>query len=140
MRFWPGTLLAFIGWLVAVPESAQAQCSSHYVPSISLSWGTGTALESIDRAADLSEADPSNVPRGPKSCSGEMCSSRPAMPVSPAPPRILRSGAWAILERTTAIASPDREGYRPVEGDVRPTHNPSSIFHPPRLSPTLLTS
>jgi hypothetical protein len=137
MRFWSVTLLAFVGWFVVVPESALAECSSHYVPSISLSWGLGTGLDSLDRAGDLAVADVTDTPRVPKPCTGEMCSSRPAMPVSPAPPEILRVGAWAILERATSIASPDRVDYRPDAGNVRPTHSPSSIFHPPRLSPSL---
>ena len=140
MRFWSGTLLAFVGWFFFVPESALAECSSHYLPSIPFSWGPGTGLESLDRAGDLAVADVTDIPRVPKPCTGEMCSSRPAMPVSPAPPQVLRVGAWAILELTTAIARPDRVDYRPLEGEIRPTHSPSSIFHPPRLSPSLLTS
>jgi hypothetical protein len=137
MRFWSGTLLAFVGWFVVVPESALAECSSHYVPSISLSWGLGTGLDTLNRAGDLAVADVTDTHRAPKPCTGEMCSSRPAMPVSPAPPEILRVGAWAILERTTVIASPDRSGFPHDAGSVRPTHSPSSIFHPPRLSPSL---
>jgi hypothetical protein len=137
MRLWSGTLLAFVGWFVVVPGSAMADCSSHYVPSISLSWGLGSGLDSIDRAGDLAVADLTDIPRVPKPCNGAMCSSRPAMPMSPAPPEILRVGAWAILERLTAIASPDRVGCLRASGSVRPTHSPSSIFHPPRLSPSL---
>jgi hypothetical protein len=140
MRFWSGTLLAFVGWFVVVPESALAECSSHALPSISLSWGLGTSLDTLDRAGDLAVADVADLPRLPKPCTGEMCSGRPEMPVSPAPPRIHQVGAWAILERATAIVVPDRARYYPEPGNVRPTHSPSSIFHPPRLSSSPLIS
>ena len=133
MRSWPGALLAFVAWLVVAPESALAGCSSHHVPTISYSTGSGIGLETLDRAGDLAVADVTEIPRRPKPCTGEMCSSRPAMPVSPAPPQVLRLGAWAILELTTTIASSERVDSRHDEGDIRPTHGLSSIFHPPRL-------
>jgi hypothetical protein len=140
MRFWPGTLLAFVAWLLVAPESALAGCPSHYVPTISFSTGSGIGFEALDHAGDLAVANVTDIPRGPKPCTGEMCSSRPAIPVSPAPPQVLRFGAWAILELTTTIVTPERMDSRHDEGDVRPTHGSSSIFHPPRLSPSLLTS
>jgi hypothetical protein len=137
MRFWFGTLLAFVGWFVVVPESVLAECSSHYVPSIPLEWGRGTGL---GLAGNRAVADGTVTPQAPKPCTGPMCSSRPAMPVSPAPNQILRVGAWAILELATVIASPDRSDFRLDEENVRPTHIPFSIFHPPRLTPPLLIS
>ena len=139
-RFWSGTLLAFLGWFVVVPESALADCSSHDVPSIPLAWEIGTGLASPDRAGELAADEVTDIPRVPKPCTGEMCSKRPAMPVSPAPPQILRVGSWAILEQSPAITSPDQVDNLLDERNVRPTHSPSLIFHPPRLSPSLLIS
>jgi hypothetical protein len=140
MRFWSVTLLAFVGWFVVVPESVIAECSSHYVPSIPLDWGRGTGLDTLDHAGDRAMAGGTEIPQVPKPCTGPMCSSRPAMPVSPAPHQILRVGAWAILKLATVITSPDRSDFRLDEENVRPTHTPFSIFHPPRLSPAPLIS
>ena len=45
MRFWSITLLALVGWFVVGPESALAECSSHYVPRhLIISGGSGPAL------------------------------------------------------------------------------------------------
>ena len=140
MKFWSGTLLASLGWFLVGSESALAQCSSHYVPAISLSTGSGFGLDTPARAGELAVADASDVPRGPRPCTGEMCSSRPAMPMSPAPPQVLRFGAWAILELATTIVSPGRSDSRHDARGVRPIHSPATIFHPPRRSSIALTS
>jgi hypothetical protein len=60
--------------------------------------------------------------------------------VSPAPPQILRVGVWAILGGTTTIVSTDQVDYHFDDANLRPTHSPSLIFHPPRLSPFFPTS
>ena len=140
MRVWPRTLFAFVAWFFVAPGSALAGCPSHFVPTLSSSTGFGIGLETIDQAGARAVADLTESPRQPKPCTGEMCSSRPAMPVSPAPPQVLRVQAWAILEIATPIASTERADSRPDEAEVRPIRSPTSIFHPPRLSPSLLTS
>jgi hypothetical protein len=140
MGVWPGTLFAFVAWLLVFPGSALAGCPSHFVPAPSFSTGSGIALETIDQAGARAVADLTERPRGPKPCTGEMCSSRPAVPVSPAPPQLLRVQVWAILEVATMTASTEHADSRPDEAEARPILSPTSIFHPPRLSPSLLTS
>jgi hypothetical protein len=140
MAVWRGTLFAFVAWLLVAPGSALAGCPSHFVPTLSPSTGSGIGLETIDQAGARAVADLTGSPRRPKPCTGEMCSSRPAMPVSPAPPQVLRVQVWAILEVATTIASTERLPSRLEEAEVRPIRSPAFIFHPPRLSPSLLTS
>jgi hypothetical protein len=140
MGVWPGTLFAFVACLFVVPGSSLAGCPSHFVPSLSFSTGSGIGLETIDQAGARAVADLAERPHGPKPCTGEMCSSRPAVPVLPAPPQILRVQVWAILEVATAIALTEHADSRPDEAEARPILSPDPIFHPPRLSPSFLTS
>ena len=140
MRLWSGTLLAFLTWLLIVPEAAVAECRSHDRPTIPLATGQGIRLETLDLAGDPAVADVTETPRRPKPCTGAMCSSRPAVPLSPAPSQVLRVGLWAILEIATMIASPDRTDTHPDDGQGRPTRSATPIFHPPRLAPSHLAS
>jgi hypothetical protein len=136
MKLCSGMLLAFLAWVLVAPQSALAGCSSHQAPIISIGFG----LETLDHAGDLAVAEVNQIPGRPKPCNGAMCSGKPAMPVSPAAPKILRVVVWAILEITPQIGSTDWAGSRNDEGDVQPIHSSASIFHPPRLSPSLLDS
>lgn len=140
MRFCSGTLFAFLGCLVVVPEAAVAGCPSHYVPTISLSTGSGLGLEMLNRSGEPAVAGVAETPRAPKPCTGSMCSGRPAVPVSPAPSPVLRIGLWAILEIATTIGPPERTGSLPGDGKACPTRLAIAIFHPPRRSPSHLAS
>jgi hypothetical protein len=140
MGFWAGTLLAFAAWTFVVPGSASAGCSSHFVPRISSSPESGIGLETLDGAGDMAVADATGLPDRPQPCTGEMCSGRPAMPLSPAPPEARRAGSWAILAGIVLIVAPERVDSPLDEGDARPMHASCSIFHPPRPAPSPSTS
>src|SRR4051794_37611400 len=95
-----GAFLTLLAWALVGAQAARAECTSHYAPIISLSAGSG-ALDLGEMAAP-DEAN--EVPGRPKPCTGEMCSGRPAVPLSPAPSEIHRVASWAILAVTTRIA------------------------------------
>ena len=132
LRAWSGALLTLLAWAVVAPEAALAGCSSHLLPTIAPSNEPGTGLDTLDRAGDLAVADVTEIPGRPKPCTGEMCSGRPGLPLSPAPPEIRVFGSWAIVAVITRIEAPERSDLRLVERTIRPSRCCSLIFHPPR--------
>jgi hypothetical protein len=140
LKLLPGALFAFLGWLVVVPVAAEAGCTSHDRPLISLPDGSAIDLLRLDRAGQLAAADLTEKPRVPKPCSGAMCSGRPAIPVSPAPPQFLRIGLWVILDLALSVAAPEEIDSREDQSRICPIRFSLSIFHPPRLSPSHLAS
>ncbi len=136
MRLWAGTLLAFLGGLVIAPDATLAGCTPHDRPTIGLGFG----LESPGLAEGVTPGDATSTPGGPKPCDGELCSSRPAMPVSPAPSPDPRVGLRAILDLSTKITPPGRVEGHPDDGQVCPSLRAASIFHPPRRSASHLAS
>jgi hypothetical protein len=139
-RYCSGALLAFLAWAVVVPGSALAGCPSHDVPTITFPDGQGVGLETLDRAAERAVADVTGIPGRPRPCTGEMCSGRPSMPLSPAPSEAPRIGSWAILAVTILIVAPERVESQLDDGSVRPVQSSCSIFHPPRPTPSPLQS
>jgi hypothetical protein len=139
-RYCSGALLAFLAWAVVAPGAALAGCPSHDVPTLSFPDGQGVGLDSLDRAAERAVSDVTGIPGRPRPCTGEMCSSRPAMPVSPAPAEARRLGSWAILAVTVLIVAPERVDFSLEDGVVRPEQSSCSIFHPPRPTPPPYTS
>jgi hypothetical protein len=140
MKFWLGALLASLAWILVDLEAATADCSSHYTPTISLATNSAINPGAPGLIGERTGTDPAPNPGGPRPCTGSMCSGRPALPVSPAPTSTLRIGFWAILELGSAVASPEPADSLPFAGRICPTWCAASVFHPPRLAASHLTS
>jgi hypothetical protein len=133
---WAGAFLTLLAWALSGHQAARAQCTSHSSPIVSLSVGSGT----LDLGERVAPVGANEIPGRPKPCTGEMCSGRPAVPLSPATSEIRRVASWAILAVTTRIAAPDRADRHLDPGGARPIHSPTSIFHPPRHPHFTVTS
>jgi hypothetical protein len=132
-------LLVLLAWAVVNQGTAHADCRSHDLPTIPLSNRSITGSDGIEHAtvpipalADLAE-----IPGRSKPCTGPMCSGRPAMPLAPAAPDVQQIASWAILEMATPFLIEEPTESRRDDPGGRPTHSPTLIFHPPRLSPPL---
>ncbi|WP_435010896.1 hypothetical protein P12x_002186 [Tundrisphaera lichenicola] len=131
-----GAFLTLLAWIVVAPQAARSECSSHYLPTISLSIGS----EAPNLGGLTSSFEVAEIPDRPKPCTGEMCSGRPTVPLSPAPIEVYRVGSWAILVVTTRVTEPDPQEGRFDLVEDRPIDSPAPIFHPPRPSRSLLPS
>jgi hypothetical protein len=140
LKFCFRALLVLLAWAFVDQGVVLAGCGSHNIPTAPLSNGLGVGFDSIDRAGEQAVADLTEIPGQPKPCTGPMCSGRPAMPIAPAPPDFQRIGSWAILPLTISLLAMEQPESRLDDGGVRPTHSSCPIFHPPRLSPSLIIS
>jgi hypothetical protein len=136
MRSWSGALLTLLGWALVAPQATRAGCSSHYIPTLSLSIGSGIGLEMLESDAAAKPVGPDQVPGRRKPCFGEMCSGKSAIPLSPSRPEIYRIGSWAILPIVSGTSPSEHADSLHDEGEVRPIQSSCSIFHPPRRSPS----
>jgi hypothetical protein len=140
MRIWAGTLLASLAFLVVSASEIAADCSAHERPAISLAGGWKIDLGTIEGTVGAPAARVPEIPRQPRPCTGLMCSSRPAIPLAPAPSRTAWIGSWAIFEGIASLALSERAETLPGEGQFCPISGETSIFHPPRFLPSLPTS
>jgi hypothetical protein len=136
---WFGAIRSLLTLGTALPSTARAGCSAHYVTSRSHSNGELAHLEILSLSGAIPTPGDESPREGPTPCSGALCSGNPAPPLStmpPVPPP--GAGQWAIPAFPVSLAAPRSRACPPADADLRPIDSPCTIFHPPRpLAPSL---
>jgi hypothetical protein len=127
VRRWPAALL-LVALACAAPQRASAECGGYVTIHNSTSAATQHAMPPIGK-------DGAVPARWPAPCQGPNCSSAPArnQPLVPSAPvtQLVKEPATCPVQLGMAALS-----HRKLDHDTpfsRPVHNPSSVFHPPRL-------
>jgi hypothetical protein len=128
VRLTAGALAALLLGVLAAPSAVRASCGDYVLMR---SHGDHRALPGHS-GPDLSgEPAAPTAPLAP--CSGPHCSGHRPLPLPPPAVIPVSVEHWACLPGQLLRAGPRFHDFLTGDRCPRPTHSPSSIFHPPRL-------